>query len=101
MEFSGTFELEDTTTDEVWQALSDPNLIWEALPGCQFLVRVEDDDPDFDALREEHADAEPELSADPDTIEERAFVEGGIYAAIVELSVGSVNPSFRTTVTID
>ena len=24
MEFSGTFELEETTTDEVWLALSDP-----------------------------------------------------------------------------
>ncbi|HET7324955.1 MAG TPA: carbon monoxide dehydrogenase, partial [Halococcus sp.] len=35
MEFSGTFELEDTTTDEVWLALSDPVMIESALPGCE------------------------------------------------------------------
>jgi carbon monoxide dehydrogenase subunit G len=52
MEFSGTFELEDATLEEVWLALSDPDLVWHALPGCQFLARVEDDDPDFDALRD-------------------------------------------------
>jgi carbon monoxide dehydrogenase subunit G len=101
MEFSGTFELEDTTVDEVWLALSDPVLIEESLPGCQFLVRVEDTDPDFDALREETADREVELTGDPEVIAGRAFEEGGHYAALMQISVGPVNPTFETVVTID
>lgn len=101
MEFSGTFELEDTTVDEVWLALSDPVLIEESLPGCQFLVRVDDPDPDFDALREETADREVELTGDPEVIAERAFEEGQHYAALMQISVGPVNPTFETVVTID
>jgi len=102
MEFNGTFELEETTRKEVWLALSDPALIRESLPGCQFLVPVEDPDVDFDALRERQADDEPpEVTADPDVIEERAFVESGHYAALMQLSVGSVSPTFETVVTID
>lgn len=95
MEFSGTFELEDTTTEEVWTALSDPHLIWDALPGCEFVVRVDDEDPDFEALRAEYADAEPDLTLDPDVIAERDFEEGGVYAALMEVSLGSVSPSFE------
>ncbi|MFC3477918.1 CoxG family protein [Halobacterium litoreum] len=101
MEFNGTFELEDTTAEEVWLALSDPALVAEALPGCEFLVRVDDGDVDFDALREEYADRERELTADADVIEERAFEEGATYAALVQISVGPVNPTFETVVTID
>jgi len=101
MEFSGTFELEETTVDEVWLALSDPVLIEESLPGCQFLVRVEDPDPDFDELREETADRDVELSGDPEVIAERAFEEGNHYAALMQISVGPVNPTFETLVTID
>jgi len=101
MEFNGTFELDDTTTEEVWLALSDPALVAEALPGCEFLVRVDDDDVDFDALAEEYAGRERELTADPDVIEERAFEEDATYAALVQISVGPVNPTFETVVTID
>ncbi|WP_231184922.1 SRPBCC domain-containing protein [Haladaptatus sp. DYF46] len=103
MEFSDTFEIEDTTPEEAWLALSDPVMIKEALPGCQFLVRVDDDDPDFDALREQTADDEdpPTLpEADPEDIAERAFEEGAHYAALMEIGVGSVKPSFETVVTI-
>lgn len=100
MEFNGTFELEGTTTEDVWLALSDPALVQSALPGCEFLVRVDDDDVDFDALHEAHADDERELTGDPDVIESRAFEEGGRYAALVQVSVGPVNPSFETVVTI-
>lgn len=103
MEFSDTFEIEDTTPEEAWLALSDPVMIKEALPGCQFLTRVEDDDPDFDALRERTADDEdpPTLpEADPEDIAERAFEEGAHYAALMEIGVGSVKPSFETVVTI-
>ena len=101
MEFSGTFELEDTTVDEVWLALSDPVMIESALPGCQFLVEVDSQDVDFDALREEHSDRDVEPTSDPDVIAERAFEEGHHYAGVVQISIGPVNPSFETVVTID
>lgn len=101
MEFSGTFELEDATVETVWLALSDPAMVQHALPGCELLVRVDEADPDFDELRERHAGDPPELTADPDVIEGRAFEEGTTYAALVETSVGSVSPSFETVVTID
>jgi carbon monoxide dehydrogenase subunit G len=101
MEFSGTFELEDTTVDEVWLALSDPVLVRNALPGCEFLIPVADEEPDFDALREEAADRDEEPTADPETIMERAFEEGNRYAAVMEISVGPVNPTFETVVMID
>jgi carbon monoxide dehydrogenase subunit G len=101
MEFSGTFELEETTVDEVWLALSDPVLIEQSLPGCQFLVQVDDTDVDFDELREATADREVELSGEPDVIAGRAFEEGNHYAALMQISVGPVNPTFETVVTID
>ncbi|WP_232703284.1 CoxG family protein [Halobacterium wangiae] len=101
MKFDGTFELDDTTTEEVWLALSDPVLVAAALPGCEFLVEVEDEDVDFDALREQYADRDLKPTADPDVIEERAFEEGATYAALVQISVGPVNPTFETVVTVD
>ncbi len=101
MEFSGTFELEATDIEEVWLALSDPVLIEQALPGCQFLVEVDDPAVDFDDLRETTADRQVEPSGDPEVIAERAFEEGGHYAALIQLSVGPVNPTFETVVTID
>lgn len=101
MQFSGTFELEDTTREEVWLALSDPVLIKNALPGCQFLVEVDEENPDFDALRETAEGMEWEVSLDPDVVAERAFEAGNRYAALMEISVGSVSPSFETIVTID
>ncbi|EMA56706.1 hypothetical protein C451_00950 [Halococcus thailandensis JCM 13552] len=64
MKFSGTFKLNDTATEEVWLALSDPVMIESALPGCQFLVEVEDTDVDFDELREEYADRDVEPTSD-------------------------------------
>jgi carbon monoxide dehydrogenase subunit G len=100
MQFDGTFELEETTQEEVWLALSDPVLVRNALPGCEFLVEVEDEDPDFDELREQAADRDWETSMDPDVVAERSFEEGGHYAALMEISVGSVSPSFETVVTI-
>ena len=101
MEFSGTFELESATAEDVWLALSDPVLIEQSLPGCQFLVRVDDPEVDFDELRAEYDDHDVELSGDPAVIAERAFEEGGHYAALIQISVGPVNPSFETVVTID
>jgi carbon monoxide dehydrogenase subunit G len=101
MEFSGTFELEETTVEEVWLALSDPVLIEQSLPGCQFLVEVEDTDVDFDELRETTADRDEELSGDPAVIASRAFEEGRHYAALMQISVGPVNPTFETVVTIE
>jgi carbon monoxide dehydrogenase subunit G len=104
MEFNGTFELEDATTEEVWLALSDPIMVKNALPGCQFLLEVEGEDPDWDALREqaEAAGEDPPTlpEADVEDVAERAFEEGKTYAALMEIGVGSVNPSFETTVTL-
>lgn len=100
MHFDGTFELDGTTREEVWLALSDPILVRNALPGCEFLVEVDDPDPDFEELREANADRDWETSMDPNVVAERSFEEGGHYAALMEISVGSVNPSFETVVTI-
>jgi uncharacterized protein len=104
MKFDGNFEITDVTVEEVWLALSDPHMIKECLPGCRFLVEVEVDNPNFDELEEQHAsDTDPELlpEADPETVAERAFVEGGSYAALIELSVGAVKPRFETVATIE
>jgi carbon monoxide dehydrogenase subunit G len=103
MEFDGTFSLSGVTTEEVWLALSDPVMIKKALPGCQFLVEVDDpDDVDFDALAEADREDPPTLpEADPEDVAERGLVEGGHYAALVQVGVGSVKPRFETVVTID
>ena len=104
MEFEGTFELEDVTTEEVWLALSDPVMVKNALPGCQFLLEVDSEDPDWDELREraEAAGEDPPTlpDADVEDVAERAFEEGHSYAALMEISVGAVSPSFETVVTI-
>jgi carbon monoxide dehydrogenase subunit G len=101
MEFSGTFELQETTGEEVWLALSDPVLIEQSLPGCQFLLEVKDEDVDFEALRERSADRTVELSGDPEVIADRAFEEGSTYAAVLEIDVGPVNPTFEAVGTIE
>ena len=103
MQFDDTFTLEDMTAEEVWLALSDPAMIKRALPGCAFLVEVSDDDPDFDGLAASASESDPPIlpEADPETVTERAFVEGGRYAARMEVSIGSVNPQFDTIVTIE
>lgn len=104
MDFDGTFELQDVTTEEAWLALSDPIMVKNALPGCQFLLEVEDTDPDWDELREraEAAGEDPPTlpEADVEDVAERAFEEGKNYAALMEIGVGSVNPSFETVVSI-
>jgi len=103
MKFDGAFEIDDVSVEEAWLALSDPYMIRRCLPGCDFLVEV-DGDPDFDALAAAYADEEdPALppEADPETVAERAFEEGGRYATMVSLSVGAVKPAFKTVTTID
>ncbi|WP_254532946.1 CoxG family protein [Natrinema gelatinilyticum] len=102
MNFDGTFEIDDVTAEEVWLALSDPYMIKTALPGCEFLVRVDEDDVDFERLRAENGDKDPPIlpEARPKEVADRAFVEGATYATLIELSVGSVKPSFESEVTI-
>lgn len=104
MEFDGTFTIEDVSSEEVWLSLSDPYMIKQSLPGCQFLTEVEDpDDVDFEALREAEPDEDPPIlpDADLDDVAARGFEAGEHYAALLELKVGAVKPSFRTVVTID
>lgn len=101
MEFNGTFELEETSIDDVWLALSDPVLVEASLPGCQFLLEVEDTDPDFDELEDRAAERDVEPTADEETIAGRAFEEGNHYAALLQISVGPVNPTFRAVGAVD
>lgn len=103
MNFEGTFELADVSTEEVWLALSDPAMIRRALPGCQFLVAVDEADPDFDELAAEASDDVPETlpDADPEDVSDRAISEGQRYATMIQVGVGSVKPKFETLVTID
>lgn len=103
MEFQGTFTLDDVTTEEVWLALSDPVMIKKALPGCQFLLQVENENPDFEELAAGAPDEDPSIlpEADPEDVASRAFEEGERWAALMQLSVGSVEPRFETVVTID
>lgn len=103
MEFQGTFTLEEVTPEEVWLALSDPVMIKNALPGCQFLLQVENENPDFDELAAEASDSDPPIlpEADPEDVAARVFEEGEHWAALMQLSVGSVEPRFETVVTID
>ena len=104
MEFSGTFELEDVTIEAVWLALSDPVLLAQAAPGCEFAERVDDPETvDFDALREQAAASEdpPILpEATPADVRGRSITEGAHYAAVLGVKVGAVNPSFEATATI-
>jgi len=53
---------DDTTTEEEWLALPDPVLVAAALPGCEFLAEVEEENVDFDALREVHGDRDLEMA---------------------------------------
>lgn len=101
MNFNGTFELEDTTVEEVWLALSDPVLIADALPGCEFLLHVESDDVDFDELADRADERDDELTGDPEVIAGRAFQQDEWYAGLVQVSVGPVNPTFETVVRIN
>lgn len=106
MEFNGTFTIEDATIEEVWLALSDREMVKRCLTGCRFLVPVEDaDDVDFDALAETVSDEDEEVpvlpEADPETVSERSFEEGASYAALIQVGVGSVKPTFKSIVTIE
>jgi len=105
VKFDGTFTIQDVTAAEVWLALSDPYMIKQSLPGCQYLVAVDDPDTvDFEALHDEIATEEdpPTLpDADPGVIPDRAFEQGGHYVAMLQLSVGNVSPSFETEITIE
>jgi len=102
VEFDGTATIENTTTDEIWLALSDPVMIKQSLPGCQFLVRLEEGE-EFEDAEAKAPEEDPETlpDAEPEEIAERAFEEGGRYAARMQLSVGSVKPTFDTVVTIE
>lgn len=79
----------------------DPVLIKKSLPGCEFLLEVDEETPDFDELRERAAEIDTEPTRDSKVITDRALEEDKQYTALVEIDVGSVNPSFETVVTID
>lgn len=99
MEFSGEFELEGVPPEDAWIVLSDPIAVRDALTGCKFIAKVEDDDFNFDEYEPEQ-DVGTLPDADPEVVAARAFEEGGVYAALLQLGVGSVKPRFETRVTI-
>jgi carbon monoxide dehydrogenase subunit G len=103
MRFEGTFQLSDVTGEELWLALSDPVMLQQALPGCQFLTKVDDEEPDFDELEAATTDELPETlpEATPEDVADRSIAEGQRYAALMQVGFGSVKPRFETVVTID
>jgi hypothetical protein len=98
MEFNGEFELDGVSAEEAWIVLSDPVAVRNALKGCRYIVRA-DDDFNFDEYEPEE-DVPTLPDADPDVVAERAFEQGGEYAALMQVGVGSVKPRFETRVTI-
>lgn len=102
MEFNDSFEIEDIQIENVWDALSDPVIVRNSLPGCKCLVEVEDKDTvDFDAILEDHAEADSKVSYAADDRKAREFKEGATYASVISVSIGPVNPRFDTLVTIE
>lgn len=99
MEFSGEFELEGVPPEDAWVVLSDPVAVSEALSGCRYIAKVEGDGFDFDEY-EPDDDVETLPEADPEVVAERAFEEGGEYAAVMQVGVGSVKPRFEAHGTI-
>jgi len=101
MEFNDTASIEKATAEEVWLALSDPIMIKQALPGCAFVVALEEGEDVASAAERAPEEDPPTLpDAEPEEIAERAFVEGGRYAARMQIKVGAVKPKFDTIVTV-
>ena len=99
MEFEGEFELEGVEPEDAWVVLSDPVAVRDALKGCRYIVPMDDGGFDFDNYEpEEDVPTLPDV--DPEVVADRAFVEGGKYAALMQIGVGSVKPRFETQVTI-
>ena len=99
MEFSGEFEMDGVSPEDAWIVLSDPIAVRDALKGCRYITRIDDDDFNFDDYEPEE-DIETLPDADPEAVAARAFEEGGVYAALMQVGVGSVKPRFETRVTI-
>lgn len=100
MELSGEVELEGISSREVWDVLSDPVAVQQAFPGCEFLVRVEEGDVNFDEYEpEEDIETLPEADAELPT--ERAFQADEEYAALIKVGVAGDKREFEARVTID
>jgi hypothetical protein len=100
MEFSGEFELDGVSPEDAWIVLSDPIAVRDALKGCRYITKIEDDEFNFDDY-EPDEDVETLPDADPEAVAARAFEAGGVYAALMQVGVGSVKPRFETRVTIE
>lgn len=101
MEFSGEFELEGVSPEVAWLVLTDPIAIEGAIPGCEYLRHVEDeDDFNFDEY-EPDTDLPTLPEADREVVEERAFEEGETYATLTKVGIGDISPTFESVVTIE
>lgn len=101
MKLSGTFTLEETTIEETWLTLSDPLVIANALPGCEYFWQIEDKNIN---VKEQIKYLEPNVvgqTDEPVVVPQSAICENEYYAALMEVSVGTVNPTFETVVFID
>jgi len=98
MDFSGSFELEGVAPGDAWVMLSDPVAVRNALTGCKYVTPIEGDDFDFDAYEPEEG-LETLPDADPEVVAARSFEEGRTYAALMQISVGSVKPRFESRIT--
>ena len=98
MEFSGTSVIDGATADNTWLILSDPVAIAEVVPGCKFIAPA-------DEVSDVASYTPPDLAtfpdATPEEVEARAFQPGRDYVAVLQVGVGSIKPTFETTVTID
>lgn len=99
MEFRGQFELDGVPPEEAWVVLSDPVAVRDALDGCEYITRIDDKEFNFDEY-EPDEDVATLFEADPEVVAERSFVEGGQYAASMQVGVGSIKPHFELRGTI-
>lgn len=105
MKFEGEIELSDVSPEDAWLILTDPYIIRRAMPGCNFLVKIEGEDVDFQELEEKAETIDPDAPVYPDVdhevLKERAVKEGERYGTEVTIGVGPISSTFRMIINID
>lgn len=99
MEFNGAFDLDGVEPADAWVMLSDPVAVRNALKGCKYITPMDETFSFDDYEPPEGLETLPE--ADVEDVAGRLFEEGVVYAALMQVGVGSVKPRFETRITID